>query len=374
MQQHCLACERQSAAGNLYCEQTYCPGELSPLIFEAGERLGDIEIVRPVSVLRSAAVYAATRQGEAVYLKVAHQGSQHKERLKREADLLAVALQKKVAAPFLPVLLPPSLDGAPKQQTYAKTVREGVLYYFYLFQYTEAETLRNVLRQQPQLWINHIGWISIGLATALTYLHKRARYHFALSPAGVLVHFDQEPPNTPRILLVDLGLVSSAEELGQAWYGGCVDPGYAAPELIDDRRLQLKPEGAPIAPDARTDVYGLGVLLYEMLIGEPPLPAGLRGDRDVLGAVLRGGRLPMDRMEDVKTVAELAVQATDPKLARRPADPATFGQQLLAQFGPIPEVKKRRGISQRTMLVTAAALLAIAFLVALGLSLAQMTG
>lgn len=383
MQQYCLACERQSAADNLYCEQTFCPGELSPHIFEAGERLGDIEIARVVTILRTGAVYAGTRQGAPVYVKIAHQGSQQKERLKREADLLAVAQQKKVAAPFLPVLVLPTADtadtaghtgkasGAASQQTYAKTVRDGVLHYYYVFEYVEAESLRSVLRKQPQLWINHVGYIATGLATALAYMHQRARFHFALCPEAVLVRFDKDPPNTPRILLVDLGVVSTGEQLGQTWSPGFVNPLYAAPELIDDRRSLLKGESAPLAPDPRTDVYGLGVILYEMLIGAPPVADGLRSDREVLAAVVRGQRLPMDRMDDVKVMAELAVQATDGKAARRPADPAAFGGQLLAQFGPIPEEKKRRGLSQRTLLVTAGALLAIALLLALSLSLAQ---
>jgi hypothetical protein len=80
----------------------------------------------------------------------------------------------------------------------------------------------------------------------------------------------------------------------------------------------------------------------------------------------------MDRVDDVKAVAELALQATDVKPARRIADPLTFGQQLQGQFGPIPEPKRRRTVSTRTLLVVAGALLAIAFLLAFSLSLAQL--
>ena len=114
MQQHCLICQRTAPDANLYCEQTYCPGELSPLILETGEHIADIEIVRPVTILRSGVVYAGVRPGEPVYVKVAHQGAGHKERLKREAELCAVAQVKKVAAPFLPNLLPVNLQRAGK--------------------------------------------------------------------------------------------------------------------------------------------------------------------------------------------------------------------------------------------------------------------
>lgn len=188
-------CFVTAARRNLYCEQTYCPGELSPWVFETGERIGDIEIVRLVTVLRSAAVYAALRQGEQVYVKIAHQGGHNKERLKREAELLAVAQTQNVTAPFFPVLLPPTVPSSAKGQTYDRSlVAGGTLLYYYVFQYVEAESLRHVLRKQPQLWINHVGWISLGVATALAYMHKRARFDFTLCPGSGAVCLTRNRP------------------------------------------------------------------------------------------------------------------------------------------------------------------------------------
>lgn len=372
MQQRCLVCERQSPDGNLYCEQGYCPGELSPWLLETGEYVGDVEIVRLVTILRSATVYAATRQGEPLFVKVAHQGSQHKERLKREAELLAVAQLKNVEAPFLPALLPATLNQAGnKQDVYTKTVRNGMLLYYYVFAYVEAEPLHDLLRRQSQLWINHIGWIAIQLATALAYMHRRARFHFGLCPEGILVRFAKEPPYAPHILLVDLGIASAGDQFPANWYPAFLMPAYAAPELIDDRKQAIKGDGHQIPPDPRVDVYGLGLVLYELLVGAPPVPSLLRSDADILAAVLRGQRLPMNRLDDVKAVADLALQAADLKLSRRPADPATVGQQLLTHFGSLPAEKRSRMPSSRTLLVVAVALLAIAFLTAFALSLAS---
>lgn len=381
MNQLCLLCERRSADGNLYCEQLYCPGELSPWVLEQGERIADVEIVRPVTILRSGALYAATRQGKPVFVKVAHQGGQHKERLKREAELLAVAQVKNVTAPFLPVLLPANAvmpeNKTPdsKIEVYAKTVVDGKLLYYSVFEYVEAESLRDILRKQPQLWINHVGWIAIQLATAVDYLHRRARFHFALSPESVLVRFGKEPPYVPRILLVDLGICASSEQLTSQWYPRFLEPAYTAPELIDERHsvVNVKQNGSTVAPEVYTDVYGLGMVLYEMLIGKPPVDHFLRSDVDVLKAVMQGQRAAMDRLDDVKKIAELAQQASDPKPSRRPQTPAALAQPLLAYFGDVPEEKKRRGPSQRTMLMVAGALLAIAFLVTLAVSLAQIS-
>lgn len=372
MNQLCLLCDRRSADGNLYCEQTYCPGELSPWVLEQGERFADVEIARPAAFLRSGVLYAAVRQDKPVYVKVAHQGAQHKERLKREAQLLAVAQVKNVAAPFLPALLPAhAATPETRNEPYGKTVVAGQLLYYFVCEYLEAESLAAILRKQPQLWISHVGWIAIQLATAVDYLHRRGRFHFGLCPESVLVRFDKEPPHTPRILLVDLGLCAPGDQFASLWYQRFMTPAYAAPELIDERSapFSIKQNGSAVAPDVRTDVYGLGIILYEMLVGKAPIEHLLRSDADVLKAVVNGQRAPMERLDDVKRIAELALQACDLKLARRPSSPAAFAQPLLAYFGDVPEERKRRGPSQRAMLMVAGALLAIAFLVSLAFSL-----
>lgn len=372
MQRHCLICQRTAPDANLYCEQSYCPGELSPWLLEPGEHIADVEIVRIVTILRSGVLYAGSRLGEPVYVKVAHQGAGHKERLKREAELCAVAQMKKVAAPFLPTLLPANVHKSGKQETYGKTTVGGQLFYYYVFEHVEAESLRGILRKQPQLWINHVGWIAIGVSTAIAYLHRRRVYHFGLCPESVLVRFDAEPPNTPRILLVDLGIAASADTLDAAWYTDFLPPAYTAPELLDERRRSPKNTGQQVPPNAQIDVYGLGIMLYEMLVGAQPIPDLLKGDDSLYAAALRGPHVLMDRGDDVRPIAELARQCTDIQMNKRLPDPAAFGQQLIAFFGAIPEEpKKRNRPSQRTLYMVAGAILTVAFLLALAFSIAQ---
>lgn len=372
MQQHCLICQRTAPDTNLYCEQSYCPGERSPLLLEPGEHIADVEIVRPVTILRSGVVYAATRQDQPVYVKIAHQGAGHKERLKREAELCAVAQVKKVATPFLPTLLPVNLQRSGKQETYGKTIVAGRLLYYYLFEYVQAESLRDLLRKQPQLWINHIGWIATGVATAVAYLHRRRVMHFGLCPESILVRFDAEPPYAPRVLLVDFGITCPADALPNAWYTEFLSPAYTAPELIDERQKAPKSSGQQVPPNPQVDVYGLGMILYEMLNGAPPIRDLLQSDEALFAAALRGPRSPMDRVDDVRPIAELALQSTDVQINKRLPDPAAFGQQLLAFFGPVPEEKKKSNWpSQRTLLVVVGAVLTVALLLAFALTLAQ---
>ena len=102
MKQVCLQCGRVSGGGDLFCQETYCPCEMSPTILDTGDWFGDIEVVKPIIVLRSAALYEATHQKKKVYMKVAHPGAENKERLKREAEFLQSLQLRKLDQATLP--------------------------------------------------------------------------------------------------------------------------------------------------------------------------------------------------------------------------------------------------------------------------------
>ena len=87
MKRICPLCERISQDGNLWCQEQHCPAETSPVIMGYGDFLGDIQVIRLLYVIRTAAIYQAQRGDEQVLLKVAHNGCE--EQLKREAVLLA---------------------------------------------------------------------------------------------------------------------------------------------------------------------------------------------------------------------------------------------------------------------------------------------
>ena len=361
MKQVCLLCDRTSPDNNLYCQETYCPAEMSPNILDYGEWMGDIEIVKPVMILRSAVLYEATHQNNKVFLKVAHPGTENKERLKREAEVLKAIKKNKTQNEFLPVLLPPYANTSIDVDAYGKAMLRGHLLYFYLFEFIEGEPLRDVLTKNPQLWVNHVGWMMISLATAVNFLHTKGIYHFGVSPDTVLVRFDDEP-NVPRVLLFDLGVASDPQNFNHNWHPFFVPPAYTAPELVNG---QFRPAPA-------TDVYGLGLTLYELLVGEPAYTYKLQSDSEVYRAVQRNRRIHMNRVEDVKSVADIALQAVDQQLERRQQDANVLAQQLLAYFGQVPGPKKSRWPSQRTMMIVIGALLAIAFLITLAVSLNEL--
>lgn len=364
MKYTCLQCHRTSNHPNLYCQEVDCPAERSPILMDYGDWLGDIEITRVVSILPTSVLYQAEHMGEKIYLKVAHPGQEHTERLKREAMYLS-----RHGHPALPRLRPAYAGSTVKTDPYGKSMLGDHLLYFYQFDFWAGEPLRNILAQNPQLWINHVGWLTIGLAEVINSLHRRGCLHFGLTPEGVLVRFDEDEVRTPRLLLVDLGLISTPQTLRDDFYPFFTPPAYTAPELID-------PQFAGPSPYA-TDVYGVGLLLYEMLIGRPAFASThLRAEevrRHVAGEHRR--IRPMSRREDISGVARITEQAVSQHSQNRQPDLATFAQQLMALFGPIPEEKKPRTWPKTsTLLVAIVTLLSLAFLITLAVSLGEFIG
>lgn len=361
MKQICLQCGRTSAGGDLFCQETYCPGEMSPTILDAGDWFGDIEIIKPVIVLRSCALYEASHQKRKVYLKVAHPGAENKERLKREAEFLQSLDARKQHQPTLPHLLPPYPGTTVAVDPYGKTMLRGHLLYFILFEYFEGEPLSDVLRRNPQLWIQHVGWIMLSLAVTINYLNAQGRYHFGLSPDSILVHFD-EKPSVPRILLFDLGMASEKQHLALEFYPFAVPPAYMAPELVEAQPGQ-------ILPDYRTEVYGLGIVFYELLVGQPAFPFKLRSDNEVLQAVTHGKAVPMNRIEDVRSSAQIALQACNLDPTDRQKSAYELAQQLRSVFRDVPPPKRSARPSLNTLFLLVIALLIIVFLIVLVISL-----
>jgi serine/threonine protein kinase/Tfp pilus assembly protein PilF len=111
-------------------------------------------------------------------------------------------------------------------------------------------------------------WIVARLAEGLDHAHSRGLLHRDLKPANILLAADGTP------MLLDFNLAAEAQpaaaedEIGRAAVGGTLP--YMAPEHLD----AFHPHGTtpPEAVDERADIYALGLILFEMLAGEPPFP------------------------------------------------------------------------------------------------------
>lgn len=321
------------------------------MVLNHGEWLGNIEIVKPIIVLRSSVLYEARHQKARVLLKVAHPGPENRERLKREAEFLKSVQSTNTLAEYMPRLLPPYTATSLEREPYGKVVLRDHLLYYCLYEHFAGEPLRDILVKNTQMWVYHIGWIMIHLASAVAFLQSQGRFHFAISPDTVLIRLD-EATGAPGILLFDLGIASDLQGLRTNWYPFSVHPAYTAPELIDG--------GVPHATYA-TDVYGLGLTLYELLVGEPPYPYKLASEKQVKEAVKQGRRVSMTRSEDVRAAAEIAEKAVSSDLDDRFAHAAEMVQALKKCFGEVPEVK--RPFNRKLLLFVVGALLVITLLI-----------
>lgn len=354
MRKVCLYCERTSSDDNLLCQEVYCPAETSPLLLEAGERLGEIEIVRPLALQRSGALYEVRQGQRQVLLKAAHPGSSHTDRLKREAKFLNDSAVRQEREPGLPRLIPPYLRASGATDPYGRVTVQGQLLYYCLFEHFAGVPLRDLMLERPQLGIYDVGWLVMGLSQTVRYLEKKGLYHYGLSPETVLVCFDKG--GVPRPVLWDLGIAGTQGELERHWYRGFLLPAYTAPELIDTQR--------PAASTA-TDVYGLGLILYELLSGAPAFPYRLRGDKEVLDAVRKAEELRSGRASDVRKVAALADRAISKAPGARPASASVLIDELRAEVGAPPPPRRNLEVAPRMALIAALALMGLALLILL---------
>ena len=153
-------------------------------------------------------------------------------------------------------------------------------------EFVEGESLEARLRRGP-VPIHEALRVAQQLAQALSYVHACGVLHRDLKPANVLLRGD-------RALLTDFGLVLDADaSVSRLTATGIFQgtPGYWAPEQA---------QGLPSQHSERTDVYGLGGVLYACLTGNPPVQA------ESLQAYLQTVRF----------------RATPPPLAVRPEVPA----------------------------------------------------
>lgn len=134
---------------------------------------------------------------------------------------------------------------------------------------------------------NAVAWVGAQLAAGLAHAHERGILHRDMKPANVLLTDDGVP------MLLDFNLAEDTKlqgQLGGAAIGGTLP--YMAPEQM---AAFARHEGRP---DGRSDIYSLGVMLYELLTGRRPFREPTKGPlREIVERLLadRHGKLPSAR-------------------------------------------------------------------------------
>jgi serine/threonine-protein kinase len=193
---------------------------------------------------------------------------------------------------------------------------------FIVMEYLEGRTVGALLRERGPLPIGLACELTIQACEALAEAHARGIVHRDVKPENLVVTLDQD--DTPLLRVVDFGIskVALALDPSRTQPGGTVlgTPYYMSPEQIDGLG----------DVDARTDVWSLGAVLFEMLAGRKPFAgqsfAALASE--ILTAPPRQLRkLRFDAPEDLEA-------AVNRCLAKRPDDRFPSVAELAAALAP----------------------------------------
>ena len=192
---------------------------------------------------------------------------------------------------------------------------EADTFLYYVMPYIEGDTLRDKLDRERQLSIEDAVEITRSIASALDYAHRQGVIHRDIKPENILLHDGQA-------MVADFGIalaVSEASGKRLTETGLSIGtPHYMSPEqAMGDREL-----------DARSDVYSVGAMLYEMLAGEPPYQGS--SAQAIVAKVITEKAPPVTAARD--TVPGHINSAIAKALSKMPADrfatAATFADAL----------------------------------------------
>ncbi|MGB7212423.1 MAG: protein kinase [Gemmatimonadales bacterium] len=217
---------------------------------------------------------------------------------------------------------------------------DGFLYY--VLPYVRGESLRDRLTREKQLGLDEALTITKQVASALDYAHRQGVIHRDIKPENILLQEGEA-------MLADFGIALAVREAGgnRLTESGTSlgTPQYMSPEqATGDRQL-----------DARSDLYSLAAVLYEMLAGDPPhtgatvqaviakllteRPTGLRVVRATIPegvdeAVAQAlAKVPADRYRDIPAFVAALTAGAMPTVLRSSQGPS---RQRLAVFIGLP--------------------------------------
>ena len=207
----------------------------------SGHRLDHYLIERVAARSGMASIFRARdlRTGRAVAIKVPHPEMEsdplYFERFRREGEIGAKLDHPNVIKAFV---------DDDRSRTYI------------VMEWVEGRLLRQVLNEQRKLPVERAVKLALAICDALDYIHRNGVVHRDLKPENIMVD------GQDRIKLIDFGIAAKAgsRRLTFARLSDTMGtPDYISPEQIKGKR-----------GDARSDLYALGVMLYEMLTGTAP--------------------------------------------------------------------------------------------------------
>ena len=217
-------------------------------------------------------------------------------------------------------------------------VADGLLYY--VMPYVAGETLRARLERERQLPVDDAVRIAREVADALGSAHAMGIIHRDIKPENILLQGG-------HAMVADFGIALAVQSAGGARMTqtglSLGTPQYMSPEQALGER----------AIDARSDLYALGAVTYEMLAGDPPFTGS--SVQAIVAKVLSERPTPLSMLRD--TVPPAVESAVLRALAKLPADRFASAAEFVAALGsastgsaahPAPSLRSRSGLKALT--------------------------
>src|SRR6266436_6988622 len=141
--------------------------------------------------------------------------------------------------------------------------------HYMVMEWVEGRLLRQLMNEQKRIPAERAAKIALQVASAIEYIHGHGVIHRDLKPENIMVDTND------HIKLIDFGIAANlgSRRITFAKFSQTVGtPDYISPEQVKGKR-----------GDARSDIYALGVMLYEMLTGKVPFtgpnPFAIMNDR-----------------------------------------------------------------------------------------------
>ncbi len=149
--------------------------------------------------------------------------------------------------------------------------------YYITMEYVEGENLKNMIRMSGQLGIGTAISVAKQVCEGLVEAHKLGVIHRDLKPSNIMID------RGGIVRIMDFGIARSLKEKGITGAGVMIGtPEYMSPEQVESKET-----------DQRSDIYSLGIIFYEMVIGRVPF----EGDTPLSVAVKHKTEAPQDPKE-----------------------------------------------------------------------------
>jgi serine/threonine protein kinase len=207
--------------------------------------------------------------------------------------------------------------------------------YFYAMEFVEGETLEMLIKRSGRLEERLALGIATQVAAGLTAVHKQKLVHRDIKPSNIMVSLEDGGAVTAKI--IDLGLAKPANEPGSQTAISTPGAFVGTPEFASPEQF------AGVDVDIRSDIYSLGLMLWEMLTGH----ALFTGSTAEVMYQHQHALLPLEQLEGVPQPIAVLIEVLlekDPR--RRFQNPTEFLKAMSAITGAIDA---RRRIARQSL-------------------------